>query len=205
MRLALVELIQVGFFERDPSVSLINFNTKIILDALYGQILAQRPELVINVLVVCTLPSPLGLEHLEGLHENSFRAHLAWIGGLSQAEVRLLNSHACALNAGMLCILIQAHFTVIESLSDASSVGRVARHPRHQHRLRLLVLLLEGVIELLQSLQTFEHIQILSCRILLLIKAAEILLRVAEVMKVMGSGGLVVSAVTSRHSTLVIG
>lgn len=73
--LALVELIQVSFFKCYPRVGFINlkyggntllagvghtyFYTKIILNSLHGQVLAQRAELVVNVLVVRFFPVPL--------------------------------------------------------------------------------------------------------------------------------------------------
>jgi len=168
-------------------MSLINFYTKIILDALNGQVLAQGAELVIDVLVIGPLVVPFGLEHLERFHEHWFRSHLAWVGGLRQSEVRLFHCHACALDAGMLGVLLETHLVLIESwLAGTTSIAEAvrARVARDERRLHLLVLLLEGVVELLQSAQAFEHINVLRCCILLLIEAAEILLRVAEVLKV---------------------
>ena len=94
--------------------SLTYFNTKIILDPLHGQVLPQRAELVINVLVVGALLVPLGFQHAEGLHQHRLRAHLARIGCLGQSEVRLLNSHARSFDAGMFGILVQAHLTIIK-------------------------------------------------------------------------------------------
>ena len=190
------------------------FYTKIILDALNGQVLAQGAELVIDVLVIGPLVVPFGLEHLERFHEHWLRSHLAWVGGLRQSEVRLFHCHACALqkrrpnyfftqstkfvklyklllrtylDAGMLGVLLETHLVLIESwLAGTTSIAEAvrARVARDERRLHLLVLLLEGVVELLQSAQAFEHINVLRCCILLLVEAAEILLRVAEVLKV---------------------
>ena len=73
------------------------FNTKIILNALDSQVLAQRPELVVNVLVVGLPVGPFRLKHFQGLHEHGLWAHFARVRGLGQSEVRLLNSHASSL------------------------------------------------------------------------------------------------------------
>jgi len=98
-------------------MSLINFNTKIVLDALHGQVLAKRAKLVINVLVVGNFLAPLRLEHPECLREYGFGAHLARVWRLCQPIVRLLHRHARSLNTSMLGILVQAHLAVVEGLS----------------------------------------------------------------------------------------
>ena len=74
------------------------FNTKIILDALDCKVLAQRAELVINVLVLNLLVVPLGLQHFQSLNQHRLGPHFARIRSLGQPEVRLFNSHTSALS-----------------------------------------------------------------------------------------------------------
>jgi len=59
LSLALIELIQICLLKRDSGMSLINFHGEAILNSLDREILAHRPELVIDVSVVCLLSLPL--------------------------------------------------------------------------------------------------------------------------------------------------
>ena len=90
---------------------------------------------------------------------------------------------ATYLYACVLCILVQTHLILIEGLLSGSvveaSVWGVAWDKR---LLDLLIFLLEGVVKLLQPSQPFKHVHVLCRCILGLVEAAEILLRVAEVL-----------------------
>ena len=72
-------------------------NTKVILDALDCKILAKGTELVIDILIVSFLLGPLGHKHPQGFLKDRLGADLTWVWSGSQAEVRLLNGRASAL------------------------------------------------------------------------------------------------------------
>ena len=72
-------------------------NTKVILDALDCEILTERTELVIDILIVSFLLGPLGHKHSQGFLEHGLWADFTWVRSRGQAEVRLLDSRASSL------------------------------------------------------------------------------------------------------------
>ena len=89
----------------------------------------------------------------------------------------------------MLGKFVQVHLIFVDGLPNALTPTTIAEacinSPSDELRLRRLVFLFQLILELLQTLQSFVHIHVLSCCILRLIEAAEILLRVTEVLQVL--------------------
>jgi len=111
--LTLVELVKISFLKSNSGVSLINLNTKVILDALDSQVLAEGAELVVDVLIVGPLLLPLADQHVQCLVQHWFGTHLARVRCRSQSEVRLLNDLALSSDAHMLGELIESHVFIL--------------------------------------------------------------------------------------------
>ena len=87
------------------------------------------------------------------------------LGKLVQVHLILFSGHPVALTTT----------TIAEACIDRAS---------DELRLRRLVFLLQLILKLLQTLQSLVHVHVLGCSILRLVEAAEILLRVTEVLQV---------------------
>jgi hypothetical protein len=94
LRLALVELVEVGHLQRDASMGLVNLNGQVVLNALHGHVLANRPQLVVYV-TVCG-----GLFHhkFQCLPQDALRPHVHRVWRRDESIVGLLKSLAGAFD-----------------------------------------------------------------------------------------------------------
>lgn len=113
LSLTLVELVKISLLKSNSGVSLINLNTKVILDALDSQVLTKGAELVVDVLIVGPLLLPLADQHLQCLVQHWFGTHLARVWCRSQSEVRFLDDLALASDAHMLGELVESHVRIL--------------------------------------------------------------------------------------------
>lgn len=98
LRLALVELVEVGHLQRDASVGLVRLNGQIVLDALHGHVLANRPQLVVYVTVCGGLLLPLLHHKFQCLPQDALRPHISRVWRRDESIVGLLKSLAGAFD-----------------------------------------------------------------------------------------------------------
>lgn len=95
----MVELVQVCILKGNASMVLIHVDAEFILNVLHSEVLSERTELVVDVLVVSRLVAPFLFEHEESFLQNMFRTHITGIYGRRESEEGLFYLHAGALNS----------------------------------------------------------------------------------------------------------
>ena len=98
LRLTLVELVEVSHLQRDASMGLVYLNGQVVLDALHGHVLANRPQLVVYVTVCGGLLLPLFHHKFQCLPQDALGPHVHRVWRRDESIVGLLKSLAGAFD-----------------------------------------------------------------------------------------------------------
>lgn len=134
---------------------LVDLDAEVILDSLHGQVLPQRPELVVNIFVVRSAFRVLRTQHLESLVQHRFGSHFGGVGSRCKAEVRLLDLSARASDGEVFSQFIQVHLRLFFIRVARRSVRICKQLGLSLLRLRLLLL-----FKLFKSFESFEHFEV---------------------------------------------
>jgi hypothetical protein len=138
-------------------VGLVNFNTKIVLDPLYGKILPETAELVVDVLKLGLFLLPLTFQHLERLLQHWLGPYIGGVGRTGQSVVDFFNYGAGAFNGEVFCHFVQVHaicFLLKHVAGQAVRCDTVKQFGFYFGFQRLLHL------KLFKSLQSLYHFEI---------------------------------------------